>query len=253
MFEFARPRPRSLPEGHGRQDFGYSMFGIHVNDMDVALERIARVGGVPLTAPTGEIGERRICLRDPDGVLLELMEDSVISDEGTAAGAAHGGPSIEFVSISVRSIDQVRKFWIDILGLDELRDRQVHRRCHERLWGLDGASREALVLRGGDVALEFVKYTKPQCRWRPAGYLISDLGVLNIALGCTDRETFDATYERAAAHGFTGYREPLSIPNVATVVYLRDPQGLSVELLHVELGALERMGFVASESGAGRI
>ena len=32
-------------------------------------------------------------------------------------------------------------------------------------------------------------------------------------------------------------------PGVATVVYVNDDQGFSVELLHVEPQALERMGF----------
>jgi catechol 2,3-dioxygenase-like lactoylglutathione lyase family enzyme len=248
MFEFARPRPRPLPGGHGPRDFGYSMFGIHVDDMDQALERIACSGGVPLTEPMGEVGARRVCLRDPDGIMLELMEDAPVSAPRSAPGGQFDGPSIEFVSVSVRNIEQIRKFWVDILGLEELGGTPVHQRSHARLWGLEGASRETIVLRGGQVALEFVKYSEPQCRARPAGYLISDHGVLNVALGSTDRSQFEATYERAAAHGFEGYQKPWRVPDVATVVYLRDPQGLSVELLHVEPAALNRMGFVANES-----
>jgi predicted enzyme related to lactoylglutathione lyase len=225
------------------------MFGIHVHDLDEALERIARVGGAPLTAPVGTIGARRVCVRDPDGVTLELMEDWTVSDpHSTAAGRCHG-PSIEFVSVSVTRLEQVRAFWIDVLGLQELGGTQVHDRSHERLWGLRGVKREAIVLGAGGVALEFASYDPP-CRARPAGYLISDIGVLNIALGTTERSQFDATYERAAAQGFKGYREPFCVPDVATVVYLRDPQGLSVELLHVEPRAFERMGFVANESSS---
>ena len=82
-------------------------------------------------------------------------------------------------------------------------------------------------------------------RPRPAGYLVSDEGVLNIALGSTDRADFEAVYRRATERGFEGHTKPWTLPGVATVVYLQDPQGLSVELLHVEPEALERMGFMA--------
>jgi catechol 2,3-dioxygenase-like lactoylglutathione lyase family enzyme len=97
MFEFARPRPRRLPEQHGLRDFGYSMFGIHVHDVDETLERIARAGGAPVTDPVGEMGARRACIRDADGVILELMEDWAVSDPLSAVAGQRHGPSIEFV------------------------------------------------------------------------------------------------------------------------------------------------------------
>jgi catechol 2,3-dioxygenase-like lactoylglutathione lyase family enzyme len=248
MFEFTRPRPRPVPPEQGPRDIGYSMFGIHVADLDEALERVARTGGAPLTEPIGTAGARRVCLRDPDGILLELMEDHVIADADEERGkASNTAPCAEFASVSVRNLEQVEQFWVDVLGLQQLGSTKIHDRSHERLWGLDGASRKSMVLRAGGLALEFVEYTAPRWRPRPAGYLISDHGVLNVALGSIERDLFDATYQRAVAAGFKGQCEPWSAPGVATVVYLRDPQGMSVELLHVEPGALERMGFLANE------
>ena len=82
-------------------------------------------------------------------------------------------------------------------------------------------------------------------RGRRAGYLLSDQGILNVALGSTSRDDFDRTYTNAVAHGVRGLTAPWTVPDLATVVYLADPQGFSVELLHVEPGALARMGFVA--------
>ena len=40
-----------------------------------ALERAVASGTPPLSDPLGEPGARRACVRDPDGVLIELMED----------------------------------------------------------------------------------------------------------------------------------------------------------------------------------
>lgn len=252
MFEFARPRPRPISQRHGPLDLGYSMFGIRVDDMDEALDRIACVGGAPLTEPMDEEGARRVCLRDPDGILVELMEDRVLEPDA-GSSEAQGGPSIEFVTVSVRSIDLVRGFWIDVLGLDELRGTQIHLPGHERLWGCDRAPRERIVLSGGGIALEFVRYPHSLRRPRPAGYLISDVGVLNVALGSTDRARFDAAYGRAVAAGYEGHRKPWTLPDVATVVYLRDPQGMSVELLHVQPEALERMGFLPARQQLDRV
>jgi catechol 2,3-dioxygenase-like lactoylglutathione lyase family enzyme len=248
FFEFRRPRMRRLPPDRRLCDFGYSMVGIHVPRFDDSLERIMRVGGAPLTEPLGQPGERRVCLRDPDGILLELMEDPVLvapdPSDSADSDQAHL-PSIASVTVAVPDLDRVRAFWVDVLGFDELPATTVHQQHHEALWDLQGASRECAVLRAGEVALEFARYLEPVGRSRPAGHMISDQGVLNIALGSTSKESFYAVYERALAHGFQGHAEPWTLPNVATVVYLTDPQGLSVELLHVEPSALERMGFRA--------
>jgi catechol 2,3-dioxygenase-like lactoylglutathione lyase family enzyme len=227
------------------------MVGIHVPQFDDSLERIARLGGEPLTEPLCEPAGRRVCLYDPDGILLELMEDSVLAAADAAGDRIDSQqrnlPSIASVTVAVRDLDRVRTFWVDVLGLEELLPTVVHQPYHEALWGLQNSRRECAVLRAGEVALEFVRYLEPVGRPRPAGYMISDQGVLNIALGTTSRERFADVYERAVSRGFRGHAEPWTLPGVATVVYLTDPQGLSVELLHVEPGALERMGFRATE------
>jgi hypothetical protein len=77
--------------------------------------------------------------------------------------------------------------------------------------------------------------------------MISDQGILNVAFGTTNKREFDVVYGRAIASGFEGAAEPWTVPGVATVVYLTDTQGFSVELLHVEKEALVRMGFVPND------
>jgi catechol 2,3-dioxygenase-like lactoylglutathione lyase family enzyme len=155
---------------------------------------------------------------------------------------------IASVTVSVRSLAKVREFWVHVLGLQEVSDAEVHASRHEALWNLEGAVRDTLVLRTGDLAIEFVQYISPLGKPRPAGYLISDQGLLNVAFGSTVRADFEAVYHRALERGFEGNAKPWTLPGVATVVYLRDPQGLSVELLYVEPEALERMGFAAAPS-----
>ena len=244
MIEFAKPRMRPRPPTWQRSDIGYTTVGIHVPDFEAAVARIERVGGRFVTAPVGRLGDRRVCLHDPDDTLLELMEQHPVGGRPTADGDAL--PAIGFVSLSVRDIDRSLRLWVDALGCTILARHAVHQEEHESLWGLAGAVRETAVVAAGDVAIELVCYRQPAGRSRPAGSLLSDQGILNVALGSTNKDEFDEVYARARDHGFYAETEPWTVPGVATVVYVWDGQGLTVELLHVEPDALERMGFVAN-------
>ena len=154
---------------------------------------------------------------------------------------------IRSITLSVPALDRARRFWVDALGLTPA-DITLHRPEHETLWGLEGAERESLLLWAGDVLVELVSYTTPECRWRPAGYLVSDQGILNVALGCDDRRAFDTVFNRALELGYSANSAPWTLPGIATVVYLNDDQGFSVELLHVEAEGREYMGFTANRS-----
>jgi catechol 2,3-dioxygenase-like lactoylglutathione lyase family enzyme len=245
MIEFSRPRMRPRATTWRRCDIGYSTVGIQVADFDAAVARVHRVGGQFLTEPIGPPGDRRVCLFDPDGTLVEIMEAHPCGTDTSTFDGAHL-PAIASVSLSVRNLGKAGRFWIDVLGCAPMADDAVHQREHEVLWGLEGAARDTMTIRAGDLAIELVRYEHPRSRGREAGYMLSDQGILNVALGCTNKAEFDEIYARACAHGFRGETAPWTVPDVATVVYLSDEQGFSVELLHVEPSALARMGFVAN-------
>jgi catechol 2,3-dioxygenase-like lactoylglutathione lyase family enzyme len=243
MIQFTRPVMRPRPQSWRRSDIGYSTVGICVPNFDGAINRIHETSGDFVSDPIGTVGHRRICLLDPDSTLIELMEDCP-GGVVTAAPERRSFPAVTFVSLSVRDIDQALSFWIDVLGCERVSDTMVHTTDHECLWGLSGAVRETAVVSAGGLLLECVQYSSPRSKNRPAGYMLSDQGILNVALGTTDRAEFDHLYSRAVGLGFKGHVEPWTVPDVATVVYLTDPQGFSVELLHVSPSALARMGFV---------
>ena len=75
LFEFRSPLVRRLPRDWRPCDIGYTTVSFWVADFEAALERAAAAGTAPLSDPVGEPGARRACVRDPDGVLVELMED----------------------------------------------------------------------------------------------------------------------------------------------------------------------------------
>src|SRR6476619_787388 len=75
LFEFRSPLVRSLPRDWRPCDIGYTTVSFCVADLERTLERAAAPGTAPLSDPVGEPGARRACVRDPEGVLIELMED----------------------------------------------------------------------------------------------------------------------------------------------------------------------------------
>lgn len=151
--------------------------------------------------------------------------------------------TVRCVTVSVASLERAHRFWAEGLGCQEA-SVNLHCHQHERLWGLEGAHRDSLVLWAGDVLIELVRYASPAWRARPAGYLVSDQGILNVAFGYWSRDEFNATFARLIRLGFRPNSAPWSVPGHATVVYFTDDQGFSVELLHVEREGMDYMGFV---------
>jgi catechol 2,3-dioxygenase-like lactoylglutathione lyase family enzyme len=243
IMEFERPRMRVLSADWRPSDLGYSTISLHVESFDTALECLNRTSGRLLTGPIGDPGHRRVCLRDPDGILLELMEDDVRAVDPRPRPHDTVPTTVRSVTVSVASLECAHRFWVEGLGCQDA-SVKLHCHEHERLWGLEGARRESLVLWAGDMLIELVRYESPAWRARPAGYLISDQGILNVAFRCRSRNELNATFARLITLGFRPNSAPWSVPGRATVVYFTDDQGFSVELLHVEDEGMEYMGFV---------
>jgi short-subunit dehydrogenase len=90
--------------------------------------------------------------------------------------------------------------------------------------------------------VELVEYADPRGRPWPPDYRISDQGLLNIAFGFRKRAEFEAAYRRCQEAGIAANGPPFRL-GAWSVVYVNDPQGFSVELLHVEPWYEARMGF----------
>ncbi len=234
LFQFSRPKPRPLPDGWRPCDIGYTTIGIHVADFDGTLERLERRHTPLLGDPVGVPGVRRVCVRDPDGVLIEVMEDDPRSGDPRPRPYSGIPVATRFVTLSVPDLDLARRTWVETLGLPEVGDVRLHGPEHEALWGLTGATRASFVLRAGDVFIEVVQYLDPIGAPWPAGYRISDHGLLNIALGL---RTYDALHDLVAACGAAGI--PPNAPPPSTLKpfwscsYVNDPSGFSIELLYV--------------------
>jgi catechol 2,3-dioxygenase-like lactoylglutathione lyase family enzyme len=240
MFEFESPPVRPLPGDWRPCDIGYASIGLHVRDFDAVLARLDAAGARPLAPALGGAGARRVCVRDPEGVLLELMED-----DSRPAGAPRRlrpevGVVARSVTVSVPDLARARR--------TEARGPALHGPEHEALWGLAGARRETLLLDGGDFFVELVQYVEPRGRPRPEGYRISDQGILNVALGFRDKAEFFEVYRRVLDAGYSSNCDAIDLGD-GGVVYLNDDQGFSVEMLCASPAMDEAIGFTPRETG----
>jgi short-subunit dehydrogenase/catechol 2,3-dioxygenase-like lactoylglutathione lyase family enzyme len=242
LFEFRSPLVRPLPADWRPCDIGYTTISFAVAELDRTMERAVAAGTPPLTQPIGEWGSRRVCLRDPEGVLVELMEDDPRS--ANPRGRPRPGlPAVaRSITLSVHDLERSQRFFSEVLGLEEAEDLGLHVAEHEALWGLEGAKRDSLALWADDMVVELAQYADPPGRPWPAGYRISDQGLLNIAFGFRERAEFEAAHRRCVEAGFPGNGAPLRL-GAWSVVYVNDDQGFSVELLHVEPWYEGLMGF----------
>jgi catechol 2,3-dioxygenase-like lactoylglutathione lyase family enzyme len=233
IFRFHEPTPRVVDRDV--HDIGYAAVGIHVDDLQRTLARLAWLGSEPLGAPTGEPRARRIRVRDPDGVHIELMEDDP-RQPGVERRTRPQVPSvIRSITASVPDLAHARRFWGDTVGL--VPGPALH---HDEPGG------ERTALWGSDIALELVEHTSPRGSDRPAGNRISDQGIVNIAIGGMEVAAYEAVLERTRRGGYLHHPEA-DLPG-ARAVYLEDDQGFSLELLYRSPETAHTAGFVPLDS-----
>ncbi|MFO0688698.1 MAG: VOC family protein [Myxococcota bacterium] len=238
----------SLPAGRPRRadarasDLGWSRVTIGVPDLDAVLERAARAGHRPIGPVVRDAGIARAALRDPDGVVVELIGDGGEVPAPAAAGGAAGAgvaigatgatavarPAVRAVALGVADLEGAARFWIELCGLAPQAPDVLHDASHEALFGLEGARREIVAARGGEVLLELVRYDPPHGRPQPADRRLCDQGLLNAALAFRDRARFDALLDRLRGAGHRATVECPPGPFAST--YLRDGEGNSFEL-----------------------
>ena len=192
IFNHSRPAQRPLPADWRPSDHGWTRFGVAIADFDACLTAFERHGAQPI-AVTGAAGSRRAGIRDPyAGIVIEIVEDAGLRD----------GPAVTYATSSVSDLPSARTFYGDVLGFEILPLDRLHSPEDEALWGLPAARRDGFVAKGaGDVLIEVLCYSAPQGRPKPDDYLISDQGIMNLALGSRSVDEVSATLDRLALEG----------------------------------------------------
>ena len=248
MFQYEKPNSRLMPDDYLPNNIGYTRCGIWVEDFDAALAQLDLIGTQPLTAPVGAAGQRRVCVRNPDGVYVELMEDDPLPAQ-SAVGRLDCPVAIRTATMSTPDIGKSAEFIINGLGMQEVAIA-LHTDEHEALWGLAGARCERRVFVGGTanetILLEVVQYLKPLGKPWPEDYRLCDQGILNICFG--DPQSGKGVYaqlEQSRAHGAVPTTPKVLDMNLVGCVYVDDPLGFSYEFMWAKPGwAHKAFGFV---------
>jgi len=229
LFCHTLPPQRPLPADWRPSDLGWVRFGVAVPNLDRALERLGALGVSPLTAPAVRDGLRRVCIREPGcGVIVELFEEGSATPGGIRPRFYELEPAVVYLAVSVPELGEAKRFFGDALGLVERQDVVLHEAADEALWGLAGAKADRIVLQGGDVFLELVRYEDPVGRPKPEGHVMSDQGFMNGAVGFRDSVVLKMTFDRLVA---AGYVPNIGAPSGAGGTYVNDAQGNTAELL----------------------
>src|SRR5262245_3067004 len=120
MFEFKSPVPKPRPKDWGPHVSGYTVTGFHVSNFDERLRSLRSAGVQTLTeAPIGAPGSRRIGIRDPEGNIVELMEDDPRQSKPRPRPRSTVPVVARSITVSVTDIDRSKRFFLDTLRLEE--------------------------------------------------------------------------------------------------------------------------------------
>lgn len=229
FFHHTMPRQKPRHPGWRPSDLGYVRWGLAVSDFDATLQRAAGFDVHPITPPVTVDGLRRVCLPDPDGLIIELFEDGDTLPGGRQTAYREAGACVVYAAISVANLEAVCALYVDTLGMPDAAGVTLHTSESEALWGLPGARRRARLLRAGDALFEVVQYEDPAPRARQPGQLPSDQGFLNVAVGFRERERFDEMLGRAMAAGYVPNAPVAPGPGFGAT-YLQDGMGGTIEM-----------------------
>ncbi|KIH83548.1 SRPBCC family protein [Pseudomonas batumici] len=219
LFEFESPVSAPLcPEDDER--VGYRRILARVDSLE-RFETLARSLGVSLEPQ--RLANRRF-IRDPDGILIELIEDRSLQ----------GLPyPCKLTGLGLVVADCARSVAAFVEGLGFERGAPLVEQ--------DNPGIASACLIKGDMWLDIRQPAAPK-PWPPR-YRLSDIGIMNLAVGFDSQDGFTAQFERALVSGFVPNCTPVGQAGLVQCVYLNDPHGFSVEMLYCSPRLYGLVGF----------
>ena len=140
----------------------------------------------------------------------------------------------DHTGITVSNLERSLSFWRDGLGFEFSHAAHQRGEMAEQITGVKGAEIKLAVLKTpGGHKIELLEYIAPMDRKR-ANVQPCDVGSVHVALLVDDLE---AALGRIAASGWKAAGKPQTLmkgPNAGKrVVYVRDPDGTTIELIQV--------------------
>ena len=140
--------------------------------------------------------------------------------------------STDHTGITVSNLERSLEFWRDVLGFEFSHSAHQKGDLAQEITGVDGAEIKLAVLKTpGGHNIELLQYLAPADHKR-ATLRPCDVGSVHLALLVND---LDAVLAQIAASGWEAAGKPQTLntgPNAGKrVVYVRDPDGTTIELM----------------------
>jgi glyoxylase I family protein len=142
--------------------------------------------------------------------------------------------SADHTGITVSNLERSLAFWRDVLGFEFSHTAHQKGELAQEITGVEGAEIKLAVLEApGGHKIELLEYLAPGDRKR-ADIRPCDVGSVHVALLVDD---LDAVLAHIAAAGWEAAGKPQTLtrgPNAGKrVVYVRDPDGTTIEFMEV--------------------
>jgi glyoxylase I family protein len=140
----------------------------------------------------------------------------------------------DHTGITVSDLERSLAFWRDVLGFELSHTVHQTGEMAEQITGVKGAELKLAVVKApGGHKIELLEYLAPPDRKR-ADVRPCDVGHVHVALLVNN---LDAVLDRISASGWKAAGKPQTLktgPNAGKrVVYLRDPDGTTIEFMQV--------------------
>lgn len=143
-------------------------------------------------------------------------------------------PEVHHTGMSVTDLERSIVFYRDLLGM-RLLWRLEHRKGQalEKVLGLSQVDVSYAMLESSGGRLELFQYHSPQGRPHPPDRPVCDRGITHVAFQVEDLQK---VYERLQEAGVRFHSEPQLVREGVRVAYMRDPDGIVVELVEYKGG-----------------
>lgn len=241
LIKFAVPfndeAPYSLPN-----HLGMAYAALATSDFSTDYEYLRQQGVAFISAPFGEVGERFVFMKDPDGVYLKLVEDTSLASRSTASESATSIKAMPYIGVNVSDFDTSMNFYKN-MGYTDVKMLPSTGSAEEGgAYGLDSAFevRSAdISLSSGDAnTLRITQWIEPFDASPSYPPPISHIGINRIALAVANLDTAVETLTSQGVEFLSEIAPCCSGTGLdqTGIINAIDPDGIFVELV----GAIQR-------------
>ena len=138
--------------------------------------------------------------------------------------------AMHHTGMCVSDMEKSLAFYRDLLGMEVTIDSRITGPDIEEIMGLEGVDVRRVYVCGYGGKLELFEYASPKGKPFPADFGVNDVGISHIAF---EVENLQELYEEFSAKGVRFNNPPLPVKGRGMVCYLRDPDGITLELLEL--------------------